>query len=148
MSRISPLNPPFAGISSYVNVLGRVGPNEANNPDDVKIVQQLLQMICKGESTVYKSIGYPQITGHFDAATGFWIYDAQVTTKKRPELKLGATVVDGIVSPAHGSHYGPHGVWTIVFFNVWAQTADPDNYAKFLTSWGTSGAGVSAGGRH
>jgi hypothetical protein len=140
MSRILQLTPPWLGLSSIVNVLQRVGPTESNNSDDVKVIQQLLQMICKGESKVYKDIGYPQVTGHFDAATGFWIYDAQATSKKRPELHLGATIVDGIVSPARGSHYGPHGIWTIVFFNLWASTADPQNYGKFVTSWSQAGA--------
>lgn len=135
MPRILQLNPPWLGLSSLVNVLQRVGANEANSSDDVKIVQQLLQMICKAENKVYRDIGYPQVSGHFDAATGFWIYDAQATSKKRPELHVGGTIVDGVVSPAHGAHYGPHGIWTIAFFNRWAQAADPDNYRKFVTSW-------------
>lgn len=148
MARILQLKPAFAGMSTIVNVLERVGPGEANMPEDVKVVQDLLRMMCKGESPKFKAMGYPQVTGRFDSATGFWIYLFQDTTKRRSELHLGDTIVDGIVSPAHGSHYGPRGVWIIVFFNRWAQTNDPDNYAKFVASWSAPNAGTAHEAAH
>lgn len=123
MARILTLNPPFNGLSSVVNVLGRVGPGESNNPDDVRVVQRLLEMCSRGKATA-GNIGYPQSTGHFDAATGFWIYHVQ--------NKLRRQIVDGVVSPAHGAHYAPGGgVWTIVLFNYFAKDNCPADYAAF-----------------
>ena len=73
MGRILTLNPPYEGMSAIVNVLGRVGPDEPNNADDVRVVQQLLQMSARGKA-IAGSVGVPQLTGRFDAATGFWIF--------------------------------------------------------------------------
>lgn len=124
MGRILVLNSPFEGLSAIVNVLARVGSGEANNPDDVRVVQRLLQLASRGGSPA-KSLGVPQPTGHFDAVTGFWIYHTQ---NWYPRQK-----VDGVVSPAHGAHYAPGGgVWTIVLFNVFAKKYSPADYATFL----------------
>ncbi len=124
MARILALNPPFNGLSTIVNVLGRVGPGEPNNPDDVRVVQSLLQMCARGKAFA-ASIGVPQPSGHFDAATGFWIYQTQNSMRGQ--------VVDGVVSPAHGTHYAPGGgVWTIVIFNNIAKSTAPAEYAAFL----------------
>jgi hypothetical protein len=118
------LNPPYNGLTAIVNVLGRVGPGEPNNPDDVKVVQRLLQMGARGKAFA-GSIGVPQTTGRFDAATGFWIYEAQHDFKS-PGL-------DGVVSPAHGAHYAPGGgIWTIVIFNDLAKRNCPADYAAFM----------------
>jgi hypothetical protein len=124
MGRILALNPPFEGMSMIVNVLGRVGPREANNPDDVRVVQRLLQMCSRGQAFA-GSIGVPQPTGHFDAVTGFWIYQVQNSAEGR--------IVDGVVSPAHGAHYAPGGgIWTIVIFNAFAKRNSPAEYATFV----------------
>jgi hypothetical protein len=129
MGRILALNPPYNGMSTIVNVLGRVGPGEPNNPDDVRVVQRLLQLASRG-GAVATSIGVPQLTGHFDAATGFWIYHTQNFFRGQK--------VDGVVSPAHGAHYAPGGgVWTIVLFNQYAKMYSPAEYATFLAQSAT-----------
>src|SRR6476660_774668 len=102
MARMLTLNPPYEGLSTIVNVLGRVGPKEQNNADDVRVVQRLLQMCARG-SRIGGNLGMPQPSGHFDAATGFWIFYIQYDYKQH----FGGTQIDGVVSPAHGSHYAP-----------------------------------------
>ncbi len=129
MGRILALNPPYSGMSAIVNVLARVGPGEPNNPDDVRVVQNLMQMGARGKAPA-ASIGVPQVTGHFDAATGFWIYHAQRLYRN--------LAVDGVVSPAHGTHYAPGGsIWAIVIFNDLARSTCPQEYAAFLAQSST-----------
>src|SRR5579871_3607112 len=101
MDRILPLNPPFQGLTKIVNVFDKVGPDQTNNADDVKVVQKLLQMAAKGTPV---GIDTPNITGKFDAATGFWAYHIQVALHDGTHPNQ---IIDGIVSPAHGSAYGP-----------------------------------------
>src|SRR5262245_55807093 len=99
MPRILPLNPPFHGMSSILNVLERVGPGEPNKSTDVIIVQKLMLLVAR--NTNGASAGLPVPTGRFDAVTGFWIYHLQkVQTRSHP-----GQVVDGIVSPARGASY-------------------------------------------
>ena len=69
-SRILTFNPPVDGLSAIVNVLGRVGPGEANAADDVRAVQRLIQIAGKTRQ-VATGIGLPNCTGHFDAARDF-----------------------------------------------------------------------------
>jgi hypothetical protein len=115
MPRILTLNPPFQGLSSIVNVLNRVGPQELNDPSDVKVVQTLIRMHTSAFS---KKIGVPQVTGNYDAATGFYIYDTQYFLK----TKAGhhSAVVDGIVSPATGAAYSAGAPWSIVLLNYFS----------------------------
>ena len=125
MGRILAMNPPFNGMSAVVNVLGRVGPRESNNPEDVRVIQQLLQMASRG-SPIASRIEVPQATGRFDAATGFWIFYTQ-------SIQRTGAIVDGVVSPARGAHYGPGGgIWTILIFNQYAKSNCPQEYAAFL----------------
>ena len=129
MARILALRPPYNGMSTIVNVLGRVGPGEPNNPDDVRVVQRLMQMGSRGRSAS-ASIGVPQVTGHFDAATGFWIYRVQQIARNR--------TMDGVVSPALGAQYAPGGsIWTIVILNDFAKLDSPQEYATFLAQSST-----------
>lgn len=132
MSRILTLNPPVDGLSTIVNVLKRVGPNEDNDSADVRVVQRLIQMAGKGGSARTKSIGLPSVTGHFDAATGFWIYHLQAFQKKPGQI------VDGVVSPAHGAAYGPHLYWAIVLLNDVAKRASPAEYQSFVATGGST----------
>lgn len=123
--RILTLSPPFLGMSSIVNVIGRVGPLDCpNNPEDVKVVQRLIQLMNMGSTQV-------SVNGNYDEATGFWIFYAQVQWKGNgghPGL-----VVDGVISPARGAAYGPGGAtWTIVLFNYNAKKSSPGPYAAFL----------------
>ena len=67
MGRMLALNPPYNGMSMIVNVLGRVGPSEPNNPADVRVVQRLLQMASRG-GAFSAQVGAAQPTGHFDSA--------------------------------------------------------------------------------
>jgi hypothetical protein len=116
-------------MSAIVNVLGRVGPGERNNSDDVKVVQRLLQLASRGGAPAV-SFGIPQLTGRFDAVTGFWIYHTQAFFR-------GQTV-DGVVSPARGAHYAPGGgIWTIVLFNEFAKRYSAAEYATFLAQSAT-----------
>jgi hypothetical protein len=127
MSRILVLNPPFLGLSTIVNVLDKVGPKQTNEAADVRVVQNLLRMISFTQGS---TIGLPQVTGHFDAATGFWIYDTQDHIKRTGHPN---TIVDGIVSPAHGSFYTAGAAWTIAVFNHFAQRSRPTEYAAFVS---------------
>ncbi len=128
MGRILALNPPYKGMSAIVNVLGRVGPKEQNSSDDVRVVQRLLQIGSLG-GQLAASVGVPQLTGHFDAATGFWIFRFQEVYKR---TKNKSQIVDGIVSPAHGAVFGGGAVWTIVIMNEYAKDHNPAEYAAFL----------------
>lgn len=129
MARILALNPPYDGMSMIVNVLGRVGSREPNNPDDVRVVQRLLQMCSRGK-TFSSSVGVAQPTGHFDAVTGFWIFWVQERTRA---LISRSQIVDGVVSPAHGAQYAPGGgIWTIVMLNENAKLNSPAEYAAYL----------------
>lgn len=127
------LNPPFHGLSVLVNVVNRVGPSELNNSSDVRVVQRLIQMGARGTSAGVK-IGLPAATGNYDAATGFWIYHVQFIQKRSHPNQI----VDGIVSPAHGSSYAPDTHWAIVLFNALAKDQSPAEFASFLSSGGTT----------
>ena len=130
MVRTLALNPPYNGMSTIVNVLARVGPREANQPDDVRVVQRLLQMCSRGQA-FSANVGVAQPTGHFDAVTGFWIFHVQNRIKQQI---APSQIVDGVVSPAHGTHYAPGGgIWTIVMLNDTAKFNSPTEYAAFLT---------------
>jgi hypothetical protein len=120
-------------MSSIVNVLNRVGPEEANDSADVRVVQRLMQMAGRG-SPVGSRIGMPTPHGKFDAVTGFWIYHLQNAQRSRHP----GQVVDGIVSPAHGSAYGPGTHWTVVILNALAKDNSASDYAAFLSSGGTT----------
>jgi len=129
MGRLLALNPPYNGMSTIVNVLGRVGPGEQNNPDDVRVVQRLLQLASRGGGPAI-SLGIPQVNGNFDAITGFWIF--------RTQAFFRGQVVDGVLSPAHDAHYAPcGGVWTIVLFNEYAKKYSAAEYATFLAQSAT-----------
>ena len=127
------LNPPFHGLSSIVNVVSKVGPNEVNSSDDVKVVQRLIQIIGSGGGVVAK-IGIPAVTGNFDAATGFWIYHIQFTQRRSHPNQI----VDGIVSPARGASYAGNNHWAIVLFSAMAKDTNSTQFAKFLASGGTA----------
>ena len=131
MSRILSLNPPFHGLSTIVNVLKRVGPSEANEAADVRVVQRLIQMAGKGSAAGVK-IGLPSVTGNYDAATGFWIYHVQRVQKRSHPLQI----IDGIVSPAHGASYASNTHWAIVLLNALAKDFSPADYRAFLRSGG------------
>jgi hypothetical protein len=119
------------GLSAIVNVLGRVGPGEANAADDVRVVQRLIQIAGKTKQ-VATGIGLPNISGHFDAATGFWIYQLQnYQTGRHPHQ-----IVDGIISPAHGATYAAGNYWAIVLLNSFAKDNNPTEFASFLAASG------------
>jgi len=130
MSRILQLKTPHQGLSSIVNVEARVGSAQPNLRDDVKIVQQLLLMAYSDSRQ--RSYGLPRVTSHFDAATGFWIYEFQVEMKRA----VPQQIVDGVISPAQGAtHYGPGGIWSIVRLNVYAFQSDAVSYKAFASEW-------------
>jgi hypothetical protein len=134
MSRILALNPPYEGLSTIVNVLKRVGPGEANDTADVRVVQRLIQMGARSASAETRSVGFPSVTGRYDAMTGFWIYHLQAFSKRSNPLRI----VDGIVSPAHGASYASNTHWTIVLLNKYAKDHSPSEFSAFLASGGVS----------
>jgi hypothetical protein len=87
--RILNLKMPYEGLTTIVNVLAPVGFSEDNNPDDVKVVQNLLRGISLTKNFA-GPIGIPQVTGRFDAVTGFWIFAWQTMMTAG-----GAGAVDG-----------------------------------------------------
>lgn len=130
-SRILTLNPPVEGLSAIVNVLGKVGPGEANAADDVRVVQRLIQIAGKNKAAAV-GIGLPGVSGHFDAATGFWIYHLQNYQVGRHPHQI----VDGIMSPAHGAAYAAHTYWAIVLLNSFAKANNPLEFTAFLNAGG------------
>lgn len=129
MARLLPLNPPYNGMSMIVNVQARVGPTEQNTSEDVLVVQRLLQMASRGQA-FSAQVGAANPTGHFDSVTGFWIFRVQERVKA---LIARSQIVDGIVSPAHGTHYAPGGgIWTIVVLNDQAKLHSPQEYAAYI----------------
>jgi len=132
--RVLSLNTPYEGLTQIANVLAPVGPIAPNNPDDVKVVQNLLHGL-----TMTRLIGsfvtVPQVTGKFDATTGFWIFYWQSVWAGRH-----GTAVDGTVSPAQGgAMYGGH-IWFIAKLNAAANKANPTVYKRFISALSTGGA--------
>jgi hypothetical protein len=134
MSRILALNPVVEGMSTIVNVLKRVGPGEANDTADVRVVQRLIQMAARGASAETRSVGFPSVTGKYDAVTGFWIYHLQRAQRPLHPLQI----IDGIVSPAHGAGYASNARWTIVLLNLFAKRHSPSEFSALVASGGVS----------
>jgi hypothetical protein len=111
------------GMTFIYNVSQRVGFKEANLPDDVQLVQFFLREEMKSRADLLP-LGIPTLSGKFDAVTGFYLYLWQ-NKAKRP-------IVDGVVSPAHGVHYGgsASSVWLIVDLNNVFRTAKPAEFEK------------------
>ncbi len=129
MAQLLALNPPYNGMSTIVNVGGRVGPVEANSSDDVLVVQRLLQMCSRG-GTFSSKVGAAVPTGRYESVTGFWIFWVQDRVKA---MFTRSQIVDGIVSPARGAHYAPGGgIWTIMVLNEQAKLHAPQEYAAYL----------------
>ncbi len=131
MSRVLTINPPYKGLSVAVNVLKHVGPGKPNDNDDVRLIQRLLQLCATG-SEFAADIGLPNLTGKFDAATGFWIFRFQeVDRRKNP-----TQVIDGIVSPATGGRYNAASPWTIISMNEFAQRKNPAGLSALIAAGG------------
>lgn len=137
-SRVLPLQQPFDGLTTIVNVLLPVGPGQTNNTDDVKVVQNLLHAIALTQSG-RTGVMAPQLTGRFDAATGFWIYYLQSTLRTG-----GAGVVDGIVSPARGASFAGTPFF-IVHLNAAAARANRPTFDRFVGACMTGTGGGEFG---
>ena len=124
MPNVRVLKPPALGMSFILNVDGQVGPDGANDPGDVRLVQRLTNMAAK-IGTKGSRIGLPSVTGQFDAATGFWIYNLQAHMKNSHPNQI----VDGIVSPARGSTYTANTSWTIALLNYYANQGSSGEYS-------------------
>jgi hypothetical protein len=127
MDRMLTLTPPYRGLAEIANVLRKVGPKEANQHDDVLVVQALLRLAGTGQDLAAQ-VGAPEISGRFDAATGFWIFRIQHYYKQQ----YSAQIVDGVVSPAYGGMYAHGAAWTIVMLNFLANKNNPAGYKQFL----------------
>ncbi len=132
MGRILKLKTPYQGLTRIVNVLAPVGFEEQNNPDDIRVVQNLLHAITLPKRFT-QGIGIPQVTGRFDALTGFWIYTYQVLTQG------GNGEVDGIVSPAQGGAYHGGTPWFIVRLNAHAHAVQPAVWERFASALDDTG---------
>lgn len=138
-SRVTPLPRPFEGLANIVNVLFAVGPGQPNVPEDLKVVQNLLHAIALGQAG-RTGVAAPQVTGHFDAATGFWIFYLQSTLRAG-----GAGVVDGIVSPARGGAYFRGTPWFIAHLNAAAYKANRTVFERFMNACLTGSGGQEFG---
>lgn|SRR5690348_9753534 len=85
-------------------------------------------------------VAAPQVTGHFDAATGFWIFYLQSTLRGG-----GAGVVDGIVSPARGGAYFGGTPWFIAHLNAAAYKANRTVFERFMNACLTGSGGQEFG---
>jgi len=121
------LGPNSLGLSFIYNVSGRVGFKQPNAPDDVQLVQFFLREEMKTRADLIP-LGIPTLSGKFDAVTGFYLYLWQ--------NKANRSVVDGIVSPAHGVQYGAaaSSVWLIVDLNNVLKTINPTGFEKLHTN--------------
>jgi hypothetical protein len=122
MAYMQQLAAPYGGLSIFANVHLTVGPPDfgcTNRGDDVMAVQYLLRVV------------YPrlEVNGYFNEETGFHIFHTQASLKRNGHPGL---IVDGVLSPARGSAYGPGSVWTIVLFNVMANQVSPAQYATVV----------------
>ena len=98
------------------------------------VVQRLLGL---GQSGVFHSIPLPKPTGHYDVATGFWIFFGQQWSKTHAAPNA---VVDGTVSPAHaGSSYASSIPWHILVLNAHALREHPNEYARFVSEFDSRG---------
>ncbi len=79
--------------------------------DDVEAVQRLFGIAGVQFSTRH-GFPLPQPSGTYDPLTGFYIFYLQAKIRR----STPASIVDGVISPAHGTIYGG-GVWTIVHMN-------------------------------
>lgn len=115
MASILDLSTPFEGMSYIYNVDARVGwiPGSCpNQPDDVQLVQFLLFQLCMRSGDMARGEwDFPAPTGKMDALTNFWIF-----VQQRSHQKTQHQTIDGVISPAHGAHYGSQ-EWTIVSLN-------------------------------
>lgn len=104
------------------NVSGRVGPNqgEPNRPTDVELVSALCGLFQTHPQVVRFGINGTRVPlsrgAVFDTTLAFWIFRMQ-------QIDAGA-VIDGVVSPAHGTAYARGQHWTIVTFNRLAREAN------------------------
>jgi hypothetical protein len=122
------LSRPFEGLVNLVNVSSPVGPGQPNTAEDVKVVQNLLHGVALARSGRV-GLPAPQITGHFDASTGFWIFYLQSALRAG-----GAGVIDGIVSPARGgAHFGGTPFF-IAHLNDAANKANKTAYDRFVVA--------------
>lgn len=97
------------GLTFIYNVSQKVGYLQPNLADDVQLVQFFLREIGRPRPDLHQ-LGLPQLTGKFDAVTGFYVYLWQHYAR-RP-------VIDGIVSPARGLTYAPLAAWVITDLNA------------------------------
>jgi hypothetical protein len=138
-NRVIPLPQPFDGLVNIVNVFNPVGPGQINAPEDVKVVQNLLHAIALSQAG-RAGITAPQVTGRFDAPTGFWIFYLQSTLRTG-----GAGVVDGIVSPARGGAFFGATPFFIVHLNAAAYRANRSTFERFMNACLTGTGGGEFG---
>ena len=126
---IPPHRGPAGEVSLILNVSDRVGLGQVNKRHDVWTVQILMWYASSHKGADMK-FGLPQLNGLFDAVTGLWIFHIQNLLKNRYGVRH--QVVDGIVSPAHGSAFAHGAAWTIVILNALARKTDPGSHQSLV----------------
>lgn len=110
------------------NVDGKVGQNCPNNPEDVLLVQFLLPKAVEKTPMDWERrerVNKVPTNGYCDDLTT----DGIKAVQEHMREKNPGTVVDGIVSPAHGVVYG-EGAWTIVVLNTTIRENYPDVWPR------------------
>jgi len=137
MAYVMALSAPVEGMDRILNVSNRVGPHAdcPNDRDDVLAVQQLLQVLAR-PFAIRHHLAVPTPTGHFDYATGFYIFYSQW----RSHAINRGTLIDGAVSPASQAYYGSgasSGPYAITHFNYLAMSADRAAWENILRGYRT-----------
>ena len=120
VDRVTKLRVPVLGLTRYINVRQRVGPNERNQEVDIRIVAALLALTVAGK---VKDVDIPRNIrdSKFNASVGFWIFHFQLE-----QFRARRTAdVDGVVSPSNDMGRYPGGFHTIVLINAEARARNP-----------------------
>ncbi|HWB13095.1 MAG TPA: hypothetical protein VG826_27975 [Pirellulales bacterium] len=117
-----------ARLPFIYSVSAHVGPGQANQPDDVELVQFLMAETLKRQTSSNLRIRspVPQVTRAFDLMTGFWIYELENVLVSKLEGQL-----DGIVSPVRGHrlHFAEGKYWLIAALNLQIKLVAPTVFA-------------------
>ena len=130
MAHLMPLNQPVQTVGGSMGIILNVGQKVGhprrggvNNFNDVQAVQALIDLYLAFKPAAQLLL--PPATGAFDAITGYWIYEAQVSLRHRNPSQI----IDGIVSPVRNGivSYGT-GDWVIVELNAGASSNAFDSW--------------------
>lgn len=112
------------------NVTTHVGPGRLNKADDVQLVQFFMAELLKSNTSsraLRSGLARPTVTGTFDLATAYWVFETQYQ-----KAKEDGGQIDGVVSPIVGGtlFYNPRSQWTIAFLNWQFQQMFPTRFDR------------------